>query len=120
MSRRADRVSELLQQELSAIISTELRDPRLKTLVTVTHVDVSVDLQHASVLLSVMGDPAAGEEAVRAMESAVGFLRRELGHRLRLRSVPALRFAVDTSLAEGDHTLALLDQVLAEEAKHHD
>jgi ribosome-binding factor A len=110
MTRRVDRVSEQLQHELGHIVAEELRDPRLQTLLTITHVVLSADLGHATVGVSVMGDPEQQQEAIRGMEAAIGFLRRRLAHRLRLRYVPQLRFALDTSLDEGDHVLSLMDQ----------
>ena len=120
MSRRVPRVGELLQQEISRILSEELRDPRLKPLLTVTRVDVSPDLQHASVAVSVLGTPQEQQVALEGMESASGFLRRQLGHRLRLRHVPSLRFILDTSMAEGQRMLSVMDQLRLEKAGDHD
>ena len=116
MSRRLDRLGNLLQQEISRIIANQVRDPRLKPLLTVTRVDVSPGLEHAAVLVSIVGDPQQAREALHGMESAGGFIRRELGQRLRLRQLPKLRFILDTSLEEGQRMLSVLDQVRLKEA----
>lgn len=116
MSRRMDRLGNLLRQEISRTIADHVRDPRLEPLLTVTRVDVSPGLEHAAVLVSVVGNPEQAKEALHGMESAGGFIRRELGQRLRLRQVPKLRFILDTSLEEGQRMLSLLDQIRPEEA----
>ena len=116
MARRIDRVGELLREELSRALAEELRDPRLRTLVTITHVSLSADLQHAAVAISVMGGTEERKEALAGMVSATPKLRREIGHRLRLRYVPELRFTLDTSLEEGDRVLAIMDRLREEAA----
>ena len=115
MARRVDRVGELLREELSRLLTEDLRDPRLRTLVTITRVALSADLQHATVAISVMGGPEESKEALEGMVSATSKLRREIGQRLQLRYVPELRFTLDTSLEEGDRVLAIMDR-LREEA----
>ena len=115
MSRRMDRLGDLLQQEISRIVADQLRDSRLKSLLTVTRVDVSAGLEHALVAVSVMGSPEQAREAILGMESASGFIRRELGSRLRLRQIPKLRFLLDTSIAEGQRMLSLMDDVRSQE-----
>ena len=120
MSRRVPRVSELLQQEISRIVSEELRDPRLRPLLTVTRVDISVDLQHASVAVSVLGTPLEQRVALEGIESASGFLRRQLGQRLHLKHVPELRFILDTSMADAQRMLSVMDQLRTKQAGDHD
>jgi len=117
MPRRVERVSELLQRELSRILLEELKDPRLRPLVTVTRVQLSEDLRYASVSVSIMGGLDEQREAMRGMESAVSFLRQKLGQRLRLRHVPLLRFTLDTSFEEGQRVLQLMDELRTKEAK---
>lgn len=120
MSRRMDRLGDLLQQEISRVITEDLRDPRLKVLLSITRVDVSSDLQNAVVAVSLMASPEQQTEAIRALESASGHVRQLLGPRLRLRQVPKLRFVLDTSLAEGQRILSLLDSIRPREAGPHD
>jgi ribosome-binding factor A len=120
MSRRADRLGGLLQQEISRIVSERLRDPRLEGLLTVTRVELSADLQQADVFVSFMGGVQERQEAIRGMESAVGYLRRELGRRLHLKLVPRLRFMLDNSLEEGSKMLSLLERTRSREAGSRD
>lgn len=107
---RTRRVAEQLRRELAALLLQEVKDPRVK-LVSVSAVEISRDLSHAKVFISVLGDKQAVQAALTALEHAAGFLRRELGHRMRLRSVPQLHFHHDTSMEEGAHINELLAKV---------
>jgi ribosome-binding factor A len=115
MTRRTERVNELLRAELSEILQREVKDPRLNILLSVTEVDVSPDLKSARVYLSVMGDEAEQENALRAAKAATPFLRRELRPRLSsLRYIPELMFVPDHSIERGAQLSALIDQVATE------
>ncbi len=115
MSRRTDRVSVVVQEEVSRLLIEELSDPRLARLVTISRVDVSADLQHAMVMVTVLGGEQEQQEAILGLESASSFLRRSLGHSLKLRRTPELRFMLDPSIQEGDQVLALLDNLRPEQ-----
>jgi ribosome-binding factor A len=115
MSRRIERVNELLRQEVSQLICRELKDPRLALIVTVTEVNTSADLSAAKVFISVMGTPKEKEEALTSLTAAGGFFRKELASRLSMRRVPELIFRRDDSIERGAHLLELLDRVAAEE-----
>jgi ribosome-binding factor A len=111
-SRRQLRVAELLQHELAQMISFDLRDPRL-AFVSVTRVQVSPDLLHATVFVSqLMGDNSP-KETLAALDHARGYMRRELGLRTKLRYVPELKFQYDEGMAEGLRISALIDEVAA-------
>ena len=88
MSRRTERVNDLLREEISDLLRTELHDPRIGGLVTVTHVDVSPDLRRADVYVSVLGTDEERASTMAALEHARPFLRRELSRRLQLRYTP--------------------------------
>lgn len=109
-TRRQLRVGELLREEISSLIQQEMRDPRLG-FVTVTSVEVSSNLRHAHVYVSIIGDPEATAEALAALDGARGFFRHELGARLSLRYVPDVAFHLDKSIERGQHVLDLLDKV---------
>ena len=109
MTRRSERVSELLRHELSQLIVRDLKDPRLSGIVSVTVVETTNDLKRARVSVSVMGSPEVQESAMRGINSASGFMRHELGKRLSLRYVPDLSFVLDHSLDEAEHIYQLLD-----------
>lgn len=110
MTRRTERINELLREELSDLLRRQVKDPRLGGLVTVTEVEVSVDLRHARVFVSVMGSDEEREDAFRGLEAARPFLRRELGRRLSMRRTPELSFRRDDSLERGARLLALIEE----------
>lgn len=111
---RVGRVGEQLKKELSQLIQTELKDPRIG-FVTVTGVEVTNDLSQARVYLSVLGDEEQKNNTLKALEKANGFLRSELGKRMRLRHTPELIFKFDTSIEYGSRIEKLLDEIQDEE-----
>lgn len=111
---RVGRVSEQIKKELSQILQMELKDPRIG-FVTVTGVDVTNDLSQATVYLSVLGDDSQKEETLKALAKAQGFIRSELGRRVRLRHTPELIFKFDTSIEYGSRIEQLLAQLNREE-----
>ncbi len=92
------------------MISGELKDPRIG-FATVTRVDLSGDLHHARVLVSVLGSPEAQEATLAGLSSAAGYVRREIGRRLRLRRAPELVFILDHGAEEGEKIEALLQKL---------
>lgn len=98
--KRADRVANLIKQELASAFSRQLRDPRIG-FVTITDVKVSDDLKYARVFYSVMGDEITKEETAKGLEKAKGYLQHDIAENLKLRFTPHLSFAVDPSLDEG-------------------
>ena len=107
---RTGRVGEQIKKELSQLIQTELKDPRIG-FITVTGVDVTNDLSQAKVYLSVLGDDEQKEASLKALGKATGFLRSELGKRIRLRHVPELIFKFDESIEYGSRIEKLLDEI---------
>ncbi|MNI35719.1 Ribosome-binding factor A [compost metagenome] len=107
---RVGRVGEQIKKELSQIIQTELKDPRIGFL-TVTGVEVTNDLSLAKVFLSVMGTDEKKEAALKALSSGSGYIRSELGKRIRLRIVPELQFKIDTSIDYASKIDTLLHQL---------
>lgn len=97
------------------MIARELHDPGVG-FVTVTRVQVSADLQHARVFYTSLGDQAARTNTARALERAAGFMRRQIGQRLRLRRVPELLFAFDESIGHQDRVAQLLKELADEHA----
>jgi ribosome-binding factor A len=109
---RTRRVGEQVQRELAGLVHEEIKDPRLG-MVSISGVEVSSDLAHAKVFISVLGDDAAVTASVRVLNNAAGFLRRRLGARMRLRVVPRLKFFHDRSLAEGARMDALINAAIS-------
>jgi ribosome-binding factor A len=93
-SRRLLKAAEAIREVVSMAILTELRDPRIQD-VTVTHVEVSADMRHAKVHVSVMGDEAKQKLSLRGLEHASGFLQQKVARRIETRYTPKLRFVLD-------------------------
>ena len=118
--RRTDRVNVLLRQQLSEIISREVKDPRLSRIITIVHVGVSRDLRNARVYTSVLGGPDERKAAVDTLNRAAGFIRRELTDRIKLKTVPHLSFVPDDSIEQGDRLQARISQVRADDPHSQD
>lgn len=114
-SRRVSRVASLIKREVSQMLVNGIKDDRVGAgMVSVTDVDVSGDLQHAKIFVSIYGTDEAKAETMEGLKSSTGFVRRELGQRIRLRRTPEVAFIEDRSLERGNRTLALLDQLSQE------
>jgi ribosome-binding factor A len=116
-SQRAQRIGDQLQRELADLLANEVKDPRVGR-VTVTHVEVSADYSHATVHFSHLAGKERAPDTIAALKRTAGFLRSELAHRLDLYSVPQLHFAYDDSIESGMRLSSLIDQAVAEDAKH--
>jgi ribosome-binding factor A len=112
--RRARRVGEQILQEMAYLILEKVKDPRVSD-VTLTGIRLSNDLKQARVYYSVLGDENRAARAQAGLESAKGFIKREIGLRLSLRYVPELRFIHDTSLVAGSRMERLLDGLKEDE-----
>jgi ribosome-binding factor A len=105
--RRVSRLNDQLREEISDIIHRRLKDPRIG-FVTVTKVSVTADLSRASVYVSIMGEPDDISTTISCLDRASGFMRGELGRRLRIKRIPELRFRYDDSCVKG----ARIDSIL--------
>jgi ribosome-binding factor A len=112
MSRRSERVADLIRAELSQLVLRELHDPRIK-LASVTSVTVSPDLSHAVVRISALGTEEERLATVEGFRHAKGFLRTELAHRLRLRVTPDLLFELDRGAEHSQRISDLLESLHA-------
>lgn len=110
MSHRANRVGEQMKKELSDIIGRKIKDPRIG-FVTVTDVQLTGDLQQAKVYISVLGDEEQRENTLKGLAKAKGFIRTEVGQRIRLRKTPEIIFEFDESVDYGNRIENLLHQI---------
>jgi ribosome-binding factor A len=110
MSQRTERVDELLRQEIGRILAKDVQDPHIG-FATVTAVETTPDLRHARVRVSVIGGAAERAETVAALERAMGYVRHELGGRLRIRRIPALHVSLDESAERGTRMLRILEEL---------
>ncbi|MCJ0973897.1 30S ribosome-binding factor RbfA [Pseudomonas sp. PS1] len=119
---RTQRIGDQMQRELALLIQREVKDPRLG-LVTITGVEVSRDLSHAKIFITVMGqddDEEAVKSNLRILSDTAGFLRMQLGKAMKLRTVPQLHFHYDASVRRGVELASLIERAVAEDRLHGD
>lgn len=116
---RSSRVAEQIQRELAELIQLELKDPCVG-LITLTGVDLTADYAHAKVFYTTLADAAVREGVDAGLRRASGFLRRELGRRIRIHTLPELHFVFDASVERGDRLSRLIDEAVQADHKKQD
>lgn len=109
---RNRRIAEQMRRNLSEIVRREVKDPRLQFM-TITDIKVSGDLSHANIFFSLLDPKQDPQAASEALQRAAGFIRKQLGHGMRIRQVPQLHFMHDESLARGARLTALIDDAVS-------
>ena len=110
VSVRIEKINELIQQEIADLLLRQIKDPRLQAFITVTQVETSSDLKNAQVYVSILEEDEARKEALRGLESAKGYIRRELATRLNLRYMPNLTFRFDSSIERAARLLEIMNR----------
>lgn len=110
MPHRPEKVREFIKEQVGEIIQQYLKDPRIG-FVSVTDVEVSADLRHAKVFVSVLGNEQAKADTMAGLESAQGYVRGELSRRLQMRFTPEIMFRLDESIERGTRVVSLLRDV---------
>ena len=105
------RINMEVQRELSQIIRSEIKDPRIHRLTSVVAVEVTPDLKYCKAYIIVLGDEEAGKATIEGLRSAASFVRRELAHRVNLRNTPEIKFILDQSIEYGVNMSKLIDEV---------
>jgi ribosome-binding factor A len=105
------RINGEVQKVLSALISREIKDPRINPMTTVVHVEVAPDLKTAKVYISVLGDDESKESTRKGLKSASSYMRGQLAKMLNLRNTPELTFIIDSSIEYGVHMSKLINEV---------
>ena len=108
---RIERISEEVKRELSQIIKDKLKDPRLSEMITVVKVDVTRDLSYAKAYISVLGNDEEKKSTIKALKSAAGFIRKEVGNRIDLRHTPEFIFELDNSIEYGMNISRILKDI---------
>ncbi|MSS77239.1 30S ribosome-binding factor RbfA [Anaerococcus sp. WCA-380-WT-2B] len=118
--RRSLKISSQMQKELSKILAEDINDPRLSenVIVSITEVEVTNDLSFADIYVSVLGDESKKESVIEAFEDAKGFIKRLIGERMRLRSMPKFRFKYDNSIERGVYMDKLIAETIAKDEKN--
>jgi ribosome-binding factor A len=112
---RVRRVAEQIKKDISSIISGEIKDPRIAAMTSVTGVELSKDLRYASVYVSIYGNDTDKNETMQTLIRASGFIRSEVGKRIRLRYIPEINFFLDNSLEYGAHIEKVIKSLNKEE-----
>ena len=105
------RINMEVQRELSEIIRSGIKDPRIHPMTSVVAVEVTPDLKYCKAYISVLGDEEAGKATIEGLRSAASFVRRELAHRVNLRNTPEIKFILDQSIEYGVNMSKLIDEV---------
>ncbi|HLI69789.1 MAG TPA: 30S ribosome-binding factor RbfA [Ktedonobacteraceae bacterium] len=112
---RQEKLGEQIAVEVSDLLRTRVKDPRVG-FASITHVEVSGDLRHAKIYVSVMGESEEKQNTIEALRHATGFIRRELAGRLTVRFMPEIVFKLDNSIEQGAHVLGLIRKLVPESA----
>jgi len=120
MTRRAERVSSIIQQELGYLLREQVNDPRLTSLISITKVSTSPDLRLTKVFISTLGNEVNKNEILQGFAAASGFLRKQLANRLKLKHTPELSFHLDDSIERGAEVLRLIEQVAPSDTENED
>ena len=116
---RTDRIASEIMREAERIIREDVSDPRTECMFSITHVDVTRDLRYAKVFISVYEEEKR-EPMMKALRSAAGFIRHNIGRRVQLRYTPELLFELDTTIEYGVHIASLINQVRKTEGSQSD
>lgn len=114
VKNRVARLNSLLKEVISEVIRGDVRNPHVAKFVTVTGVDITADLQHAKVLISVIGTPVEKEETIKALQSAAGFIAIQSSRKVVMRYFPELTFKLDTSVDQQMRIEELLKKIKEE------
>jgi ribosome-binding factor A len=115
-TQRADRIGEAIKRLVSELLQRRLKDSRITGMVSITDVEVSGDLRHAKVFVSIYGDEDSQKQTMEGLKSASGMVRSEVGKSLGLRFAPEIQFRLDTSIERGAKIAAILQQIKGERA----
>lgn len=110
-NKRVYRISEEVKKVVSELIFNGLKDPRINSMTTITNVEVTRDLRFAKIYVSVLGNKEEKENTITGLESAKGFIRKEIGKKIDLRYVPEPIFYLDESIEQGIYMSKLIDDL---------
>lgn len=113
--RRISRISEEMRKVISELLSRGIKDPRISPLTSVTKVEVTNDLSYAFIYVSVLGNDEDKANTIKGLQSAKGYIKREIGNRIDLRILPELVFRLDESIEQGIYISQLIDKISRED-----
>ncbi len=112
---RTDRIAAEMKRVVSDIIRTELKDPRIPVVTSVTRLKLAKDLKFAKIYVSFLGDEAQKKAAMQALKASAGLIRYQIGQKMTIRTLPELNFALDESIEYGSYMAERIAQVMAED-----
>ena len=115
--KRINRISEEVRKIVSELLTIGLKDPRINPMTSVTNVEITRDLGYANIYVSVLGDKEEKEDTLKGLESAKGFIGKEIASKIDLRYVPELVFHLDQSIEQGIYMSKLIEKVAKEDAE---
>ena len=115
MTYRVERLNSFLRQEISDIVQRYVKDPRLGSFVSVTSVEITKDMRYAKIFISRYGTDQEKADTIKALESASGYIRHELGERMKTRRIPELSFRLDNTMEKAAKVLKIIDDISTEE-----
>lgn len=121
--KRTKRIEVEMKKEISLLMANEIKDPRLSAMASITAIELTNDLSQAKIFISVLGDREDKENSLAGLESSKGFIKKELGSRLKLRHIPDLIFKLDETIEHGLYMDKLIDEVIKrdnENRKNHE
>jgi ribosome-binding factor A len=116
MTYRVEKLNSLFRQEISDLIQRYVKDPRLGSFVSIISVDISKDMRYAKVYVSRYGTDLEKTDTLKALASATGYIRHELGERLKTRRIPELSFRLDNTMEKADKVMRLINEIKSEES----
>ncbi|SHH67400.1 ribosome-binding factor A [Caloranaerobacter azorensis DSM 13643] len=114
-SKRLKRISEEIKKIVSELLKEGLKDPRISMMTSITEVEVTKDLRYAKIYVSILGDENEREETLTGLKNATGFIRKEIGNKLKIRYTPEPIFCLDKSIERGVYISQLLNKIKQEE-----
>lgn len=116
--KRIRRIEAEMKKEISLLMANEIKDPRLSYMTSITAVELAKDLSQAKIFISILGDREEKESTLTGLESSKGFIKKELGNRLKLRHIPDLIFKLDETIEHGLYMDKLIDEVIKRDNKN--
>lgn len=113
--KRLKRIESELKKEISILINSDIKDPRIAPITSITEINLTNDLQSAKIYISILGDEFAKSETMEGLKNSTGFIKRELGNRMNLRHIPDLKFILDTQIEQAIHIESLIDRVIKQD-----
>lgn len=114
---RKERISEEIKKEVSDIIRTELKDPRLTSITSITNVEITKDLRYVKLYASVLGNADVQKNTIEGLNNATGYIRKEIGKRIKIHFTPELHFYLDKSLEYSIHIEKIINEISHKENK---